>query len=797
MRLPPSQRVPLNAAALCLLPVLLFAGPKEARGNPVEPLNLVIDGAFERSALRLGTASEPGVWHVLGLTKPDIQVQIAGGGRNRSRVLRYHRTESSDANVHVDQIVPVKKHTIYEVSAWYRCEGDLRPVLAVARMDWKMLGTVVCAQNDSWTEVRLVFSSLDNEQVRLEWFPGAQGKLYTTKPGTSFLDDVRVRPMVAPPKALRHAFGFLDFKADDEIPVSQRRAGTVGNPLPLRPIVHRNGVLLYQDGGEVALWGANVQTSLSWEYNGRLKPAGVPLKIEALKQVTAQNLDQLRWMRAQAVRVHLLPADFSDRDGNLVDTIFLDALDDLVAQCGRRGLYAYLTLANEMQTNHLPDSFMAGRDRKHWLFDDPFLERLQRYMRNLLEHRNRYTQRTLGEEPAIAVLELINEPGYLDYQTLIDDPQCRVYREQFEAWCDANKLRPYAEIAFREYRYQRVRTVVEGLAKTVRGAAANKPVVWNLNWPGMISGREDVFEAVADSSVDAVSFCCYPGQSDVPSPYWDHPMDLSGKNHLPQLRDWYNQYEKLRWLLGKRFAGKAKLTYEFETFYNSSGYMYPAMARLFRSLGSQIALMWQYTLTPTAQYAGGSHYLNLDGAPEKAISFRIASRAFSETPRLSPYDTHAETEMVFGHVALSFTRKVSLYSGDDAYESSSPTDWRPLPLGKNVREIAGRGATPFAEYEGNGAWFASVDGDRIDLMVRPDVRYTRALWQKPGRWPWKPMCEFDLQSPHRYTVKLDGWAGPIKIERIGDSATESQTASGQAIQLTPGRYRLSRSPAKP
>ena len=54
-------------------------------------------------------------------------------------------------------------------------------------------------------------------------------------------------------------------------------AARSASPKPLRPIVCRDGVLRYEDGGEVALWGVNLQTALSWEYNGRLKPAGVPL----------------------------------------------------------------------------------------------------------------------------------------------------------------------------------------------------------------------------------------------------------------------------------------------------------------------------------------------------------------------------------------------------------------------------------------------------------------------------------------------------------------------------------------
>jgi hypothetical protein len=642
--------VPL-ALGFCLVAVHA-AGPRSE--------NLLADGDFEQKDLRLAPTQEPGAWSVYGLTAPDIQVTIAEtAGRNQSRALCYRRTRQSKANVHVDQIVAVQKNTVYEVSAFVRWEGNLRPILSVARMDWKPLGVVVCQGGSQWAEVRLAFNSFDSQQVRLEWFPGAEGKLYTAAPGSSYLDDVCLKPMADVPESLRLAYQINRPKPDDEIPPRERSAGAVGRPKPLRPIVCRNGVLRYEDGGEVALWGVNLQTALSWEYNGRLKPSGVPLKAEALKRITEENLDQLELMETQVIRAHLLPADFTDGDGNLVDTVFLDVLDHLIAQCRQRGIYVYLTLVNDMETYYRPDSFMAGHQRQQWLFDGPFVDRMECYVQALLNHRNRYTGQAYRDEPAIALLEVINEPGYLDYPALVGDAKNAAYRRAFDRWCAARQIHEYQETHFTAYRYELIRGVVNRLAKAIRETGSRKPVVWNLNWPGMITGHEDVFQAVADSTVDGVSFCLYPGQSDVPSHYWDHPTDLSGRNYLPYLGRCYTDYDALRWLLGRRFAGKAKVTYEFETFFNQSSYLYPAMARLLRALGSQMAMMWQYTLSPPARYCGGSHYLNLETSPQKALSFRIASRVFGELPRYADYDTRAQAEMVFGHAAISYPNNLS------------------------------------------------------------------------------------------------------------------------------------------
>ena len=787
----PAKRHRLIAASGLLLLLFCLAPARAGSAGP----NLVVDGDFDRPDLRLSRTQQPGAWMVHGLTAPDIEVQIvAAAGRNGTRGLRYHRTGGAKANVHADQTVPVRTNTIYEVSAFVRWAGNLRPILAVTRMDWKTLGMVVCQGGKEWTEVRFLFNSYGNAQVRLEWFGGATGALYTSAPGTSVLDDVSLHAVADPPESLRMAFAVVQPQVDREIPPAQRRGGPLGAPQPLRPIVCRDGVLCYPDGSEVALWGVNMQTALSWEYKGRLQPAGVPLEAAALKRITEQNLDQLELMGTQVIRAHLLPADFTDAEGNLRDTIFLDVLDHLVAQCRQRGIYLYVTLVNDMQSYYCRDSFMVGQSRQKWLFAETFVAHLEHYLPALLNHRNRYTGQAYRDEPAIAVFEVMNEPGYLGYADLVGDPACAVYRKAFDQWCAGRGIQDNQAVYFPVYRYALVRRVVDRLAAAIRGTGSRKPVVWNLNWPQMINNHEDVFQAVADSSVDAVSFCCYPGQSDVPDPYWNHPMDLGGRNYLPYLRDCYAKYAQLRWLLGERFAHKAKVTYEFETFYNTSAYLYPAMARLFRALGSQMAMVWQYTLTPAATYCTGSHYLNLEGSPSKAVSYHVASRAFGELPRYVGYDMGATLEMALGHWAVSFAHNLSIFSDGHSLIYSGSFEKSPVPLGTNVRELIGCGSSPLASYAGSGAYFVQLAGDHIDLRILPDVSYLRPLWSGHGRSPLKPACQFDAQTRHRFALHLPGWEGRLKIQNLSGSAEKMESTTNGTFEIAPGQYRIVRVP---
>jgi len=755
--------------------------------------NLVVDGNFDRPALQWGRGEQSGVWIVHGLKKDGSRVTIAPGeGRAGSRGARFEKTATVDENVHLDQIVPVEKQSIYELTAWVRCEGKLNPLLTVATVRWKQLVVLPTSAGPEWKQVRLAFATYDNDRVRIEWFPGSQGKLYQTEPGRSWLDDVRMSRMADPPKGLQQAFALARPQPQDEIDRAAMPVGAVGPVLPLRPIECRDGVLRYADGGEVALWGANIQTALSWEYEGRLKPSGVPREIEALKQITRDNLDQLARMGTTVVRAHLLPGDFTDRQGNLVDTIYLDALDYLLAECGRRGIYVYLTLINDMNVPPRIETFMTGHDRHQWLFDDAFVDCLDRYVRALTSHVNRYSGRTLAADPTIAAFEIMNEPGYLDYTAAQAD---RAARGDFDRWRAREKLEGYEASIYRAYRYQRIRTVIDRLAAGIRAANPRKPVFWNLNWPQMVVEHEDVFQATADSTIDGVSFCCYPGQADVPTPYWNHPMDLSGRNYLNYLLRCYREYSYLRWLLGKRFQSKAKVVYEFETFYNQSGYLYPAMARMFRGLGAQIAPMWQYTLTPAATYCGGSHYLNLYTTPSKAVSYRIAAWTFAHTPRFAEFSPEADnTELDLGDGRLSFAKNLSVVSNDEVFYHSGPvTDW-PRPIATPRREIVGCGSSPLIEYAGSGAYFLAIGSDALELTILPDVSYPRPPWMKPGRWPWKePTAVLDDKTAHPFTLRLPGWERDLIVRRVdGDKAQEVPLRSRNSFSATPGKYRIER-----
>ena len=760
-----------------------------------QTVNLVKDGDFQRENLALGTRDEPGIWVLRNHGASPASVEIVmPPDENGNHCLGYRNVGKGSHNIHVGQLVPVNPGTVYEVRARVRGDGKLEPVIAVQTKAWAILATVSCGKVTEWSEIRLLFHTFDNELVRFEWFPGAQGRLYTGTAGTSWLDDVRIQPLTDPAPALLRSFALQRPQQDRELDPRSVSVGATGNPLPLRRITARDGVLHYQDGTEVALWGVNLQTSISWEYNGRLKPAGVPHTAEALKEITSRNLDQMPLVGVGIVRVHLLPADFSGPDGEIRDTIYLDVLDDLLAQCRKRGIYVYLTLMNEMNDRFCSDSFVVGHERVEWLFDPSLAAKSRRYVHEFLNRENRYTGKRYADDSTIAVIEILNEPDYPSLQDLRSKASLQACSERFDSWMRDQPGDATPEAIYPAYRYEQVRDYLDRICTTVRATGCPAPVVWNLNWPRMIRDHEDVFQAAADSDIDGVSFCCYPGQSDVAHPFWANAADLSANNYLPYLQTCYRDYSYLRWMLGTRFEAKAKMAYEFESMYNHSAYLYPAMASLFRSLGAQIAPMWQYTLSPVAEYRAGSHYLNAYCTPRKAVSFRIASRVFAATPRYTPFDMDAKTEMAGPEWALSFERDLSLRHGDATFMHSDDVDWNPLGIPRAPRIIVGCGNSPLVTYGGTGLYVLEFAGDRAELLILPDVRYTYPTWQRKGPRPLQRVCELDADASNVFQLHLAGWTDGVELARLEGDQTIPLTTDGPGTRFlaVPGQYRLTR-----
>ncbi len=169
------------------------------------------------------------------------------------------------------------------------------------------------------------------------------------------------------------------------------------------------GHFVKPNGERIRFWGVHLT---DWSKGSVLLPP---------KEDTAMWAATLARFGVNMVRLHFLdlPAprgivDASREDSRGFDAEQLDRLDFLVAELKKRGIYMDLNL-------NVGRSYKAGDgvkdfDKIQWgkgltLFDPRLVELQKEYAKQLLTHRNPYTKTEYRNEPAIAIVEILNENG--------------------------------------------------------------------------------------------------------------------------------------------------------------------------------------------------------------------------------------------------------------------------------------------------------------------------------------------------------------------------------------------------
>lgn len=573
-----------------------------------------------------------------------------------------------------------------------------------------------------------------------------------------------------------------------EIPdVTPPEGGDPGTetPVPDGYVTLRNGKLYAPDGTELALWGINFQTCLSWEYNNRLKKQGVAETETALKNATDRNLEEIKRIGANVIRCHLTPADFTDADGNLVETLYLKVLDYMVDGAKKRGLYVTLTFINHMSNAYVPESVFNNVSRQDWVMVPEVVEKSGNYVSQLLDRKNPYTGLTYAEEPAIAYWELVNEPSFYEYDGDTDPlPASGPAVDAYKEYLSANGLQDTRD-SYKAYRKKVAKDYVNTMYALVRECGAKQPVIWSHNWPKYRnSNRMDIFEGVLDSDIDGVSCCSYPGQSLVPSDYWDNPEDLSAEDYTGWFSE--NGYD---WMNSAEYASKAKVIYEFETFFNQSAYLYPVMALFFRSYGIQAASMWTYTMAEYARYHAGSHFLSLTCTPRKTASFIVAKALFETTPLGTAFNYASPNEQTGANYAISKSRDVCVFSDKDRlYYSGDITEWSPVEISRTVKHIAGTGNSPLVSYSGSGLYFMDDEEDGLHITLEPNYEWVGEPWNsKAGGL----VTSLDETTANTLSIQLEQWTGGnYTVYKVTGNKEEKllDTGSLTELELVPGEY---------
>jgi hypothetical protein len=566
-------------------------------------------------------------------------------------------------------------------------------------------------------------------------------------------------------------------------------------------IYAKEGRLYFPDGEELALWGVNLQPCLSWEYNSLFKPIGVPLDADTLKKATDDALNELLKMNIDMVRCHLTPSDFTDSEGNLVETIYLDMLDYMVAAAAARNMYVYITFLNSDMgfdidvddphahtPNFVEGSFGGKINRKHLIENEEIVEKSKIYITQLLNRINPYTNKSYKGSSEIAVWEIINEPIYFSYKEIIETP----YYANFKGWLTEKELEESME-SYASYRHDLVLNYINDMYDVIRETGAVQPIVWNCNWHQMIKGNEEVFDAIGASKVEVVSFCNYPGQSVLKRPYTKNPEDLTRYDFTSFFQDSYTKEGWYDWALRPDFMKKAKVAYEFEIFYNQSKYLYSAQVDFFRAMGVQMASMWHYSMPRYAPYRNGSHHLSLTSTPGKAAAYAVAGELFRNRSLYHEYDTDSPVEKQTSDYMYSYKRDLSAYSSSDVYiHAGDMTGDNGLQPKAGVKKVIGFGSSPLVNYDGNGIYSIDISEDEINIEIQPNTEQLKPLWGKD--FMVSLVTKLDYSASHLFELNLDGWsAGNSELYRVEEGneiKNEFLKQSALSFHAIPGFYKI-------
>ncbi len=187
-----------------------------------------------------------------------------------------------------------------------------------------------------------------------------------------------------------------------------------------------NGHLCTEDGRRIRFWGVNLA---GWTKGSAL----IPPKREAalfsaelarlgINCVRFQFLDLPRQQHAnQGVPETSTPSGLIDGnrdDSRVMDPEQLDRLDNFCAELKAHGIYIDFNLnvgRRYKQGDGVPGYDLIGVAKAVTYFEPRLVELQKEYARQLLAHRNPYTHLAYSEDPAVAIVEIVNENSLLEF----------------------------------------------------------------------------------------------------------------------------------------------------------------------------------------------------------------------------------------------------------------------------------------------------------------------------------------------------------------------------------------------
>jgi hypothetical protein len=496
--------------------------------------------------------------------------------------------------------------------------------------------------------------------------------------------------------------------------------------------VDKQGILRWtNNNAEASFYGVNYTTPFAYAYR-----AHKTLNVD-LEQAIRDDVYHMARIGLDAFRVHVWDTEISDSVGNLLDNDHLRLFDFLLAELKKRHIKTIITPI-AFWGNGYPErdertpGFSRVYGKARATVNDTAIQAQENYLKQFYKHVNPYTKLSYQDDPDVLATEINNEPNH-------SGPKPAVTQ------------------------------YVNRLAAAIRSTGWTKPVYYNISQSPWYS------DAVSVSDIDGVSFQWYPSGLVANS-------TLKG-NYLPHVDQYTIPFDSV-----PAYRNKTRMVYEFDAADIFSPYMYPAMARSFRTAGFQWATQFAYDPMALA-YANTeyqTHYLNLAYTPSKAISMLIASEVFHTVPRLKKYGAYPLSSS-FEVFRLSYKEQLSEMNSPEKFYYSNTTLSKPVNPSV-LKKIAGVGSSPIVQYGGSGAYFLDKIEDgvwRLELM--PDAVHIRdpferaSLQKEVTRIQWKE---------NTITIRLPNLGQQFTIQGLNEGNKYTAQPLTASFKLSPGTYLL-------
>jgi hypothetical protein len=480
---------------------------------------------------------------------------------------------------------------------------------------------------------------------------------------------------------------------------------------------------------EVRAFGINYTAMFAHAYRTAKK-----LNI-SLEKAIDEDVYHFARLGFDAFRVHVWDTEISDSVGNLLENDHLRLFDYTLKKMKDRGMKFVITPI-AFWGNGWPErdektpgfSFKYGKDK--CLTDPGAIRAQETYLYQFLNHVNAYTGVAYKNDPDILAFEISNEPHH-----------------QEEA--------------------QQVTTFINRMVKAMRNTGTKKLIFYN------ISHSIHLVQAYLDADIQGGTFQWYPTGLGAGHELRGNLLLNVEKYTIPFADD-------------PKFKKSAKIVYEFDAADVGRSYIYPAMARSFRTAGMQVATHFAYdpTFMADVNTEYGTHYMNLAYAPQKALSLMIASEVFHRIPMYKDFGSYPGNT-TFGEFRVSYENDLAEMISPAIFLYTNATSSKPKATEK-LEKIAGFGNSPVVSYEGLGAYFLDkLENGVWRLEVMPDALWKHDPFERTS--PKKKVAFINWRS-WPMVIDLPDLGEQFSVKAVNDGNTFSTEARQKSFVVSPGTY---------